>query len=166
MKFGLTGKMTGAHAYTAAFQIVSLLPLPYIITMAGYGALAAKEGAFSFLFDLGCAMLPRWEMIALSALYGKTGSEPLVYFLILGFAFALGLVLRRLCGKEGKTAVAVRIALCALIAADLVLRVCTPRFSAVFGTGVSFAGFVFRLCCLALPATDLIFEKRRKGTTT
>lgn len=166
MQFGLTGKKTGAHAYTTAFQIASLLPLPYIITLAGYGALAARRGVFSFLFDLGCAMLPRWETVALSAFYGKAGSEPLTYFLILGFAIALGCVLRRLLGKEGKTARAVRIVLCALIAADLVLRVCTPRFSAVFGTGVSVAGFVFRLCCLALPATDLIFEKRRKETKT
>ena len=162
MRFGLTGKRTGAHVYALAFRISSLLPLPYIFVLAGYAGLAARRGVLSFLFELGCAVLPRWETLLLSALYGKTGNELLVYFVPLVFALALGLVLNRLLRAGEKTAKAVRIVLCALIAAELVLRACSPRFSAVFGVGVSVAGFVFRLGCLALPVLDLIFAKKRK----
>ncbi len=162
MRFGLSGKLTGAHVSVFAFQCASLLPLPYIITLAGYGALAARRGVLSFLFDLGCAALPRWETLALSTVYGRTGNEPLVYFIPLVLALALGLLMRGLLRKEGKTAGIVRIVLCVLIAAELVLRACSPRFAAVFGAGVSAAGFVVRLGCLALPALDLIFAKKEK----
>lgn len=162
MRFGLTGKRTGAHVYMLAFQVSSLLPLPYIFVLAGYAGLAARRGVLSFLFELGCAFLPRWETLLLSALYGRTGNEILVYFIPLGFALALGLVLNRLLRAGEKTAKAVRIVLCALILADLILRACSPRFAAVFGAGVSAAGFVFRLACLALPVLDMIFEKKRK----
>jgi hypothetical protein len=60
-----------------------------------------------------------------------------------------------------KTAKAVRLALCAAIAADLLLRIFTPQFRTLFGWPAAIVGLVIRLAMLGLLIGDLIAEKRK-----
>ena len=162
MKFGVsTGrKLSGAGVYTLVFQAVSLLPLPYMLVASGYMGLVAKRGPLTFLFDAGLAALPRWLALGLSYLYGKTAHELIVYFALPVLALVFGVVMKKLLQGSGKTAKTVRSALCASIAADLILRIFTPQFRTLFGWPAAIVGFVVRVVMLALLTGDLIAEKK------
>ncbi|MBQ6067645.1 MAG: hypothetical protein IJK89_12595 [Clostridia bacterium] len=163
MRFGVkTGKkLSGAGVYTYVFQAVSLLPLPYMLAVSGYMGLVAKRGPLSFLFDAGFAALPRWLTLGLSALYRLTGHELVVYFILPVLALAFGIVMKKLLRGERKTAVIVRVILCAAVGVDLLLRLCLPQFRTLFGWPAAIVGFAVRLVMVGLVIADLIAEKRK-----
>lgn len=161
MKFGVNirGKLTGAELAVRVFQIASLLPLAYMLLASGYPYLFTRYGLFSVLFDLGLASLPRVEAFGLSALYRLTSSELAVYFVLLGFALAFGLLMNALLkGGEKKPRVS-RAVWAALIALDLVSRL-VPLPFAELPLYARILGFAVRLACLALILLDLRAAKR------
>lgn len=166
MKFGAaTGRqLSGADVYVNVFQAVSLLPLPYMLVVSGYAGLVTRRNVLSFLFDAGCAALPRAQTLALSFLYGIFPHELVLYFSLPLLALVFGLVIKKLLRGSRKTAKTVRIVLCAAVAADLILRIFTPLFHIVFGWSAALIGLAVRLACLALVAGDLIAEKKTRGT--
>ena len=163
MKFGLTsGKQrTGADIFVLIWQSVCLLPLPYLLILSGYAGLMAKNSVFGFLFDCGMAALPRWLTLGLSYLYRLAGHELIVYFILPVLALAFGLVMKKLLRGCPKTAKTVRLALCAAIIVDLILRALLPQFRVLFGWPAAIIGLVIRLVMLALLTGDLIAEKKR-----
>ena len=163
MKFGLTsGKQrTGADIFVLIWQAVCLLPLPYLLILSGYPGLMTKNSVLGFLFDGGMAALPRWLTLGLSYLYRLAGHELVVYFILPVLALAFGLLMKKLLRGGPKTAKAVRFALCAAIAADLILRIFTPQFRTLFGWPAAVVGLVIRLAMLGLVIGDLVAEKRK-----
>ena len=166
MKFGLTsGKQrTGADIFVLIWQAVCLLPLPYLLILSGYPGLMTKNSVLGFLFDGGMAALPRWLTLGLSALYRLAGHELIVYFILPVLALAFGILMKKLLRGGTKTAKTVRFALCAVIAADLLLRIFTPQFRTLFGWPAAIVGLVIRLAMLGLLLGDLIAEKRQQAT--
>ena len=165
MKFGLTsGKQrTGADIFVLIWQAVCLLPLPYMLILSGYPGLMTKNSFLGFLFDCGMAALPRWLTLGLSALYRLAGHELIVYFILPVLALAFGILMKKLLRGGTKTAKTVRLALCAVIAADLLLRIFTPQFRTLFGWPAAIVGLVIRLAMLGLLIGDLIAEKRQQA---
>ena len=163
MKFGLTsGKQrTGADLFVLIWQVVCLLPLPYLLILSGYPGLMTKNSVLGFLFDGGMAALPRWQTLALSYLYRLSGHELAVYFILPVLALAFGLLMKKLLRGERKTAMVLRIVLCGLIAADLILRAILPQFRTLFGWPAAVVGLVIRLAMLGLVIGDLVAEKRK-----
>ena len=162
MKFGLTsGKQrTGADLSVLIWQAVCLLPLPYLLVLSGYPGLMTKNSVLGFLFDGGMAALPRWLTLGLSYLYRLAGHELVVYFILPVLALAFGLLMKKLLRGERRTAMILRIVLCGLIAADLLLRLALPGFRTAFGLPAALTGLAVRLACLALLLTDLIVAKK------
>ena len=165
MKFGVNLRkgLTGAEFGVRVFQIVSLLPLLYILAVAVSPAVITKRSLLSFLFDLGVSAIPRAEALALSALYRASASEVAVYFAILLTALAAGLAAGRLLKGKHKTAVTARKICAALIAADLVLRLLPLRFNKGFGLPAAALGFALQLGCLILIVLDLRADKAAAG---
>lgn len=163
MKFGLTsGKQrTGADLFVLIWQAVCLLPLPYLLVLSGYPGLMTKNSVLGFLFDGGMAALPRWLTLALSYLYRLAGHELVVYFILPVLALAFGLLMKKLLRGERRTAMILRIVLCGLIAADLILRALLPQFRTLFGWPAAVVGLVIRLAMLGLVIGDLVAEKRK-----
>lgn len=163
MKFGLTsGKQrTGADLFVLIWQAVCLLPLPYLLVLSGYPGLMTKNSVLGFLFDGGMAALPRWLTLALSYLYRLAGHELIVYFILPVLALVFGLVMKKVLRGGQKTARMVRIVLCGLIAADLILRALLPQFRTLFGWPAAVVGLVIRLAMLGLVIGDLVAEKRK-----
>ena len=163
MKFGFTsGKQhTGADVFVLIWQAVSLLPLPYLLVLSGYNGLMTKRSVLAFVFDCGLAALPRLLTTGLSYLYWLTGHELIVYFPLPVLALIFGLAMKRLLRGERKTAVAVRVVLCAAVGVDLLLRLFVPLFRTLFGWPFAIVGLVVRLVMLALVAGDFAAEKRK-----
>ena len=122
-----------------------------------------KNSVLGFLFDGGMAALHRWLTLGLSYLYRLTGHELIVYFILPVLALTFGIVMKRLLRGSEKTAKTVRLALCAAIIVDLILRIFTPQFRALFGWPAAIAGLVIRLAMLGLLMGDLIAEKRQQA---
>lgn len=161
MKFGVNvrNKLTGAGLYVRSMQVSALLPALYIFVASGYPGLLRSANVLSFLFGLGCSILPRGEMLAVSALYRATGSELWVYFVLLIFALAFGILADALLRSRtaGRPA---RLVFAALVAADLLLRLIPLRFNLAFGWPGAVLGFLGRAACLALILLDLRAEKK------
>jgi hypothetical protein len=161
MKFGVAvrNKLTGAGLYVRAMQVSALLPALYIFVASGYPALLRSANVLTFLFGLGCSLLPRGETLAVSSLYRATGSELWVYFALVCFALAFGLLADALLRSRtaGRPA---RLAFAALVAADLLLRLVPLRFNLAFGWPCAVLGFLGRGVCLALILLDLRAEKK------
>ena len=147
--------LTGAHLSVGAFQLASLLPLPYIFLVVGYPAVITGRNVFSALFGAGIMAIPRLEAVALSLVYRATSNEVVVYFALLALSLVVGLVFKRLLNSEEEAAVRVRQVLAALIAADLVLRLLPLGANGAFGFAASAFGFVFQAACLAFVLLDL-----------
>lgn len=162
MKFGINNnkKLCGASLYIRAFQIVSLIPLLYILTGSGYPALFTKKGILSVLFDFGISALPRAEALAVSAIYSKTASEVFVYFIIIVFAFVFGIAANSIIKKSRRAGIAARIVFAAFIAADLIIRLLPFGFNSTFGIPAAVFGFVIRLAMLILILLDFGFDKK------
>ena len=152
--------LSGGELAIRLFQLLSLLPLPYILIAPGFLALVARKGFLRWLFALGISALPRWEALALSLLYRQTGSEVWVHMVLLVLALVFGLAGGAL--LRGKTAARpLRFVLCALIAADLVFRALPTGLSPAFGPGVWIPALALRCAALVLLLLDLRAEKRK-----
>ena len=163
MKFGIAirRQLTGGELAVRIYQIASLLPCLYVLSASGYRGIFARYGVFSVLFDLGVSALPRWEALALSALYRLTSGELYFYFTMLALALVWGLVSRPALGE--RTGVTIRRIWAGLIAADLVFRLIPLRCNLVLGLPMAAAGFAVRLACLALILLDLRAHRRSDG---
>ncbi len=166
MKFGLSsGKQrSGADLSVLIWQAVCLLPLPYLLILSGYPGLMTKNSLLAFVFDCGMAALPRWLTLGLSALYRLAGHELIVYFILPVLALAFGLLMKKLLRGGPKTAKTVRLALCAAVILDLVLRACLPQFRSLFGWPAVLVGVVIRLAMPGLLIGDLIAGKKPRGS--
>ena len=156
MKFGLYYRhaYTGSDLYVLVQQIAALLIAPFMLFSSGYTGLFTSRGLLALLFDAGFSVLPRAEALALSLTYRRTESELIVFFSVLVFALALGLVYGRLLHGE-KSGVVTRVVLAVLLSADLLLRLLPFSFNGAFGISAAVLGFAVRLACLVLVLLDL-----------
>lgn len=165
MKCGINAskQLSGAEWYVRLFQISSLLPMAYILTVPSYMKIITTDNWLTKLFDGGIACLPRAEALLLSLLYRVSESELAVSFALLGIALAFGLVMKQL--LRGKSAKAVRIVLAVCIGTDLVLRLLPLGFNSTFGAVFAILGFAVRLICLLLIILDIIASKKATKTS-
>ena len=147
--------VTGAHAAIAAYQVASLLPLPYILLVVGYPAIITHGSVLSFLFDMGIMAVPRIEALALSALYAATLSETAVYFALLLPALIAGYVFGRILRKSREASIRLRKVLAGLIALDLVLRLLPFGFNLSFSLPAAIIGWLVQAACLTFIILDL-----------
>ena len=157
LKFGLDVRrgISGANLYVKVFQLISLLPLPYIFMISVYPGITASRNVFSVLFDLGMAASPRIEIFALSYVYRMTASECLVYFALPVIALILGLSAGSiLTGNPDKSLLFHRFIM-VMIIADLVLRLIPIHASIAFGLPAQIIGFIIRSICLYLVIRDM-----------
>ena len=153
-------KHTGRELYLYAFQIVSLLPLIYMILFTDMFSIITAKNVFGFLFDLGLVCLPKIELWILSFIYHRTLNEVYPYFIMPFIALFLGLkIRRRFSEKDGNK---VNLILVILISADLVLRLLPMAVNSAFPVYMQIIGFVFRLTLLILILKDQI----RSGKVT
>ncbi len=157
LKFGvnLRREKTGAEWYVVLLQAVSLLPAFYIVMASGYPYIMTEKSVLGALSNFGVSALPRAAALAVSLLYRKTGGEIVTCLALLAAALAFGLVMGGLLKGNYRTARASRVALVALIAGDLILRLLPLQCNRLFGAPVEIPAFLFRLVCLALVALDL-----------
>ncbi len=161
MKFGIDvpKKLTGADVYVRVLQITSLLPIAYLLTIPSYMGIITTNNVLTVLFDGGISCLPRAEALLLSLLYRITSSEFTVIFILLGFALAFGLMMKKL--LHGKTARTTRYVLIVCIILDLILRLLPLSFNGVFALPYAVAGITVRLICLVLVIFDIIADKKQ-----
>ncbi len=154
MKFGFENRKhrTGADLCVRILQIASLLPALYMLVVPGYPGIVTHRSVLSVLFDLGFSALPRLETLALSLLYRRTGSEIMMFFVLLIAALAFGLLSRRLLERFPR---ATRLVFAVLICVDFILRLLPLRVNTAFGLPCAAVGFAAQLGCLALIALDL-----------
>jgi len=157
VRFGLDNRkyMTGADLYIKIFQISSLLAAGFILLSAVFPPAMTNRNIFTALFSLGLISLPKCEALFLSYLYRLTANETAVYFALLIIALAAGLLLKKLLQADKKAARTIRIALAALIAADLLFRLIPAGNMMIFGLSANISGFIIRLFCLCLLIKDL-----------
>ncbi|MBO4834806.1 MAG: hypothetical protein J5483_01715, partial [Lachnospiraceae bacterium] len=110
IRFGINDRKvtSGAGLYLKIFQIISLLPLPYIFLTTLYPAVIAGKNIVSILFDLGLVALPRAEALLMSFLYRLTLNEIIIYFIPLVTAFVWGLILKKILNGPEKGAILIR----------------------------------------------------------
>ena len=163
MKFGINvrKKITGAELSVRVFQLLSVLPVLYILLASAYMSLLTEKGVLQALTEYGMAALPRAEAFLLSLLYRKTGHEVLVVFALLAGALIMGFgggaVLR---AKHGTARTARRV-YAALIAADLILRLLPLNMNRVFSLPATVVGAALRLACIVLILLDLRADGRK-----
>ena len=159
MKFGVSvrNRLTGADLAVRVYQVISILPVLYLLVAAGYPALFASRNLFSFLFDLGVSALPRAEALCAAFVYRMTASEIVFSMAFLVLALAVGLIANRV--LHGERARIARMVYAALIGADLLIRLIPLHVSGVFGMPVTILAFLIRLGCLALILLDLRAER-------
>ena len=157
LSFGLHTRraLTGAELYVRILQVMLLLPLPYIMALAGYPSVITTYNALTALFEVGMMAIPRALAVGLSVIYRSTTNEILVYFVLAVCALVAGVVLGRLLKQSDAQQLTVRRVLVALIAADLVLRVLPFGFNLAFGLVPAVVGWVCRAVCLALVVCDV-----------
>lgn len=167
MKFAVKKQkqLNGAKLYVYIFQISSLLPLVYIFAVSGYASLITKKSISGIIFDSGMCLIPRLEALGLSYLYRISESEIAVYFALLLFALAFGIICNKLLNGKYKTAKNIRYVFIALILADLVIRAMPFGFNSAFELPFEIAGFALRLACLVLVVLDLIADKKSENKT-
>ena len=154
--------LSGGELALRLFQVLSLLPLPYILIAPGYPALVTRKGLLHWLFGLGISALPRGETLALSLLYRQTGSEVWVHLALLALALVFGLAGGRLL-RGNASARPLRIVLCVLLGADLLFRALPTGLSPAFGPFVWVPALLLRAASLLLLLLDLRAEKRSDG---
>ena len=147
--------LTGAELAIRAFQVFSLLPIPYVLAIVGYPAIITTDNILSFLFGVGLTSIPRAEALLLSVCYRASLSEVAVVAILLAAAVVCGIVIRRLLARDDGSTVPLRRAYAAWIALDLVLRLIPMPFNLAFGIVAQLIGFCLRLACLALVVLDL-----------
>ena len=157
IRFGVPERksLTGAELAIRAFQVFSLLPIPYVLAIVGYPAISTTDNILSVLFGIGFASLPRAEALLLSACYRASLSEVTVIAILLLVVLVCGIVFRRLLARDDGSAVPLRRVYAVWIAVDLVLRLIPLPFNLAFGIVAQLIGFCLRLACLALVVLDL-----------
>ena len=162
MKFGINirKKITGAELSVRVFQILSVLPVLYIVVSSAYMALLTTKGVLGALFEYGLAALPRSLAFGLSVIYRKTGHEALLVAVLLAAALLMGYGGGALLRAKRPTARVVRWVYAALIAADLILRLLPLQMNRVFSLPAAIVGFVLRLACIALILLDLRADRK------
>ena len=156
LNFGLDVRrgLSGAALYVKLFQLISILPLPYIFIATVYMGITGSTNVFSVLFDIGMAASPRAEVMLLSYIYRITGSECLVYFALPVIALILGLIADRVLTGDVRRSLAIHKVAAALIAADLILRLIPVHANIAFGLPAAIFGFLVRAACLFLVIRD------------
>ena len=155
MKFGIDirGRLTGADLAVRITQIMSALPMLYLVILSGMLSLLTRETPVTYLFSLGVCAIPRAVALGLSALYRHTGGEVLFSMLLVAAALVYGVVMNRLLHSErGRT---VRIVLAVLIALDLIVRLIPLGFTQAFGLPCEVITFALRAASLVLVLLDL-----------
>ena len=147
--------LSGAALYVKIFQLISILPLPYIFIATVYMGITGSTNVFSVLFDIGMAASPRAEVMLLSYIYRITGSECLVYFALPVIALILGLIADRVLTGDVRRSLAVHKIAAVLIAADLILRLIPIHANIAFGLPAAISGFLIRAACLFLVIRDI-----------
>ena len=163
MKFGIgiRKKLSGAGLYVYVLQFSTLATCVYVLVASGYMGIFAKKNVLSVLFDLGASALPRWETLLLSYIYRLTRNEVIFYFAALGAAIVYGIVINKVFNAKHDTARKARIAVNALIGADLILRLLPFHFNIAFGLPAAIFGFVVRAGCIVLLILDLRADKKQ-----
>ena len=161
IQFGINDRKvtSGAGLYLKIFQIISLLPLPYIFLTTLYPAVIAGKNIVSILFDLGLVALPRAEALLMSFLYRLTLNEIIVYFIPLVIAFVWGLILKKILSGPEKNTILIRKILIIALFCDLVLRLLPFSFNYFFAWYFVLFGCVVRAACLVF----LILDLKRKA---
>ncbi|MBQ3290937.1 MAG: hypothetical protein IJH43_01010 [Mogibacterium sp.] len=147
--------ISGAELYVKIFQIISILPLPYIFIAPVYMGILHSKNIFSVLFDLGMAAVTRAEAFLLSYLYGSTGSECIVYFILPGVALILGIFAGNILKGNESLSLKVHYAAAALISLDLLIRLIPIYANIAFGLPAEISGFIIRSLCLYLVIKDI-----------
>ena len=157
IRFGINDRkvISGAGLYLKIFQIISLLPLPYIFLTTLYPAVITGRNIWSVLFDLGLVAIPRAEALLMSFLYKLTLNEIIVYFIPLVIAFVWGLILKKILGGSEKGAILIRKILIIVLFFDLVLRLLPFSFNYSFAWYYVIFGCVVRAACLIFLILDL-----------
>jgi hypothetical protein len=168
MKFGIgiRKKLSGAGLYLYVLQFSALATCAYMLVASGYLGLLAKKNVLSVLFDLGASALPRWETLLLSYVYRFSLSEVVLYFAVLGTAIVYGIAMNKVFNAKHDTARKARIAVIALIGADLIFRLLPFHFNIAFGLPAAIFGFVVRAGCLVLLVLDLKADKKTELQNT
>ena len=162
IRFGVNNRkvISGAALYLRIFQISSLLPLAYLFLINVYPAVITGKNLWYVLFELGIAVIPRWEALLLSFLYKLTLNEIIVYFILLVLAFVYGLILKKLLDGPKEHAILIRKILIVVIFFDLVLRLLPFSFNYDFAWYYVVTGCLVRAACLIF----LILDLKRKDT--
>lgn len=152
--------ISGADLYVRLYQIMSLLPVLYILVAAGHPKILTGRNVLTWLFDCGINAIPRAESLLLSWVYRQTASEIIVCFALLLAALAVGILGNRLFRDNHKTGHQTRLVFAVLIAADLLIRLLPFSWNAAFGLPASVFGFAVRIACLILIILDLRAERK------
>lgn len=164
MKFAVNERkrLTGAGLYVCIFQSCAVFPVLYILVLSGYMSLMNTNSPFSVLSDMALSAMPRAESVLLSCLYRLSMNEIVVSAAVLLFALVYGTVVSRYLRYH--SARKLRIVLCVLIGADLIIRLLPLSFNAIYGTLPAIIGFIVRLGCLVLILLDLIADKKQTNS--
>ncbi len=152
-------RMTFTGLAILIFQILSLLPLPYIFMATGSYQLIMSKGILSLLFDLAATALPRPEVLLISFIYRKTLNEIVVFFLFPAIALLAGLVTRAMLRYEGPKARAARYLLALFCLTDLIVRILPVSFNKVYPVPYQVLGFLVALACLVLIVIDILKKR-------
>ncbi len=148
-------KLTGADSAILIFQVVSLLPLLYILVITGDNSVLLRKGIMHTVFNLGINGLPRLEVLGVACIYRLLHNEIIVFYAILLTAFIVGLVMKRKLPGKGPTARRTRWFLIIWVACDLVLRLVPIRLNTAYALPYRIFGFVVQAVILALLVWDL-----------
>lgn len=162
MKFGLNIRrgLCGASLAVYILELSAMLPVLYILAVPGYPAVVTGRNVFSFACELGLGLMPRLGFWALSLLYRRSLSETAVCFTLLLAALILGVLADNGLRRGAVSGRRLRIVLCALIAADLLVRLLPLSFNRALSTAPSLAAALMLCICFVLILLDLLAEKK------
>lgn len=163
MKFGLTIRrgLCGATLAVYILELSALLPVLYILSVPGYPAVVTGRNVLSFACELGLGLLPRLGFWALSLLYRRTLSETAVCFTLLLAALILGVLADNALRRGAVPGRRLRVVMCALIAADLLVRLFPLSFNRALSTAPSLTAVVVLGGCFVLILLDLLSGKKK-----
>ncbi len=158
-------KFLPTRVYVILFQIISLLPLPYIMLSTSSHSIYDGKGIFGVLCSLGISSLPRAEALGISCVYRLVLSELAVYFMLLVAALILGVAVKKLISVSDKCAKITLTALSVLIFADIIIRFIPFRFNKIYGPVFWAVSVLIRAVFLILVLSDLLkLMKKAKDT--
>ena len=140
---------SGSELYTLIFQVVSLLPLPYMVLLTGSFSVLIRHGMTAVMFELFMACVPRIWLFIVSALYRVTINEILVYFLILSVPLALGLYVKKYLYEKDRMRILSKI-LIIFTLTDLLVRIVPLKYNQLFSFGYQVIGII--VCIISLIA--------------